>query len=207
MSIPFAHELELCAACCKTHLCVHSVLPEPCCQAGDCRAHRQHIMALHPDCLLQARIVVKPQDTFSNPVSAHHPDPSQAGFSIEITGPASTLQATWDLAAAKNGELAATYLPIHSGPCSVAVKYRGQHVQQSPYQVSQWLLQPCSSQCAGLLLYVYPRPSSCTRYRANSSLTQLKEVNIQYTSVNPLYLSCPVCSPCQASTRLVRHLR
>lgn len=78
---------------------------------------------------------MKPQDAFSNPVSVRSQDPSQAGFHVEITGPANIQQATWDLAAARNGELAATYLPIQSGSCSIAVKYRGQHVQNSPYQV------------------------------------------------------------------------
>lgn len=90
-----------------------------------------------PRLLSQARVVVKPQDMFSNPVSARHSDPSQAGFCLDVTGPAGALQATWDVAAAKNGELAATYLPFHSGSCSIAVKYRGQHVKSSPYQVSR----------------------------------------------------------------------
>lgn len=89
--------------------------------------------------MFQARVVVKPQDTFSNPVNTRHADPSQAGFVVEITGPTGALQASWGVAAARNGELAATYLPVHSGSCSIAVKYRGQHVQGSPYQVS-WCL-------------------------------------------------------------------
>ena len=86
--------------------------------------------------MFQARVVVKPQDIFSNDVNTQCSDPAQAGFDVEITGLAGALQASWDLAAARNGELAATYLPIHSGSCSIAVKYRGQHVQRSPYQVS-----------------------------------------------------------------------
>ncbi len=81
---------------------------------------------------MQARIVVKPQDRFSNPVSSACAD---AGFQIELAGPASPLDANWDTAAATHGELAATYLPILSGTCSIAVKYQGQHVQGSPYQV------------------------------------------------------------------------
>lgn len=85
---------------------------------------------------MQARIVVKPQDRFSNPVSSACADPAQAGFQIDLVGPASPLDATWDLASASHGELAATYLPILTGTCSIAVKYQGQHVQGSPYQVS-----------------------------------------------------------------------
>lgn len=79
---------------------------------------------------------MKPQDAFSNPVSASYADPSQAGFVVEITGPAGALQASWDLAAANHGELATTFLPVQTGSCSIAVKCRGQHVQSSPYQVS-----------------------------------------------------------------------
>ena len=104
-------------------------------KASSCSASFPH-SRLCPVDLFQARVVVKPQDTFSNPVNTRHADPSQAGFVVDITGPTGALQASWDLAAARNGELATTYLPIHSGSCSIAVKYRGQHVQQSPYQVS-----------------------------------------------------------------------
>lgn len=84
---------------------------------------------------MQARIVVKPQDKFSNPVRSPCADPAQAGFQIELAGPASPLDASWDMGSAIHGELAATYLPIFSGTCSIAVKYQGQHVQGSPYQV------------------------------------------------------------------------
>lgn len=84
---------------------------------------------------MQARIVVKPQDRFSNRVSSPCADPAQAGFQIELAGSASPLDASWDMAAANHGELAATYLPVLSGTCSIAVKYQGQHVQGSPYQV------------------------------------------------------------------------
>ncbi|DBA83503.1 TPA: hypothetical protein ACH3X2_006431 [Trebouxia sp. C0005] len=82
-----------------------------------------------------ARIVMKPQDRFSNPISSPGADPAQTGFQIELAGPASPLNASWDTAAATHGELAATYLPILTGTCSIAVKYQGQHVQGSPYQV------------------------------------------------------------------------
>lgn len=82
---------------------------------------------------------MKPRDTFSNPSSASYTDPSQAGFVVEVTGPDGALQASWDVAAAKIGELATTFLPVQTGSCSIAVKYRGQHVQSSPYQVvSVW---------------------------------------------------------------------
>ncbi len=84
---------------------------------------------------MQARIVVKPQDRFSNSVSSPCADPAQAGFQIELAGSASPLDANWDMAAASHGELAATYLPILAGTCSIAVKYQRQHVQGSPYQV------------------------------------------------------------------------
>ena len=84
---------------------------------------------------MQARIVVKPQDRFSNLVSSACADPAQAGFQIELAGPARPLDASWDVALASHGELAATYLPILTGTCSIAVKYQGQHVQGSPYQV------------------------------------------------------------------------
>ncbi|KAL0032084.1 hypothetical protein WJX77_004214 [Trebouxia sp. C0004] len=82
-----------------------------------------------------ARIVVKPQDRFSNPVSSPCTDPAQAGFQVELAGPASPLDASWDVASGSHGELAATYLPVLTGTCSIAVKYQGQHVQGSPYQV------------------------------------------------------------------------
>ena len=84
---------------------------------------------------MQARIVVKPRDRFSNPVSSPCADPAQAGFQVELAGSVSPLDASWDTASASHGELAATYLPILSGTCSIAVKYQGQHVQGSPYQV------------------------------------------------------------------------
>ena len=84
----------------------------------------------------QARIIVKPQDRFNNLIRTAHTDPAQAGFQIEVSGPAGPLNTTWDTAAAYHGELAATYLPLQAGACSIAVKYEGQHVQGSPYQVS-----------------------------------------------------------------------
>ncbi len=84
---------------------------------------------------MQARIMVKPQDRFSNPVRSPFANPGQAGFQIELAGPASPLDASWDMGSAIHGELAATYLPILTGTCSIAVKYQGQHVQGSPYQV------------------------------------------------------------------------
>ena len=96
---------------------------------------------------LQARIIVKPRDRFSNAVTLQSPDPCQAGFQVDVLGASGPLAATWDLTACTHGDLAASYMPITAGPCSIAVKHQGQHVQASPYQVSSF----CAVLCCAVL--------------------------------------------------------
>ena len=78
-----------------------------------------------------------PHDKFSNPVGLCTQDPVQAGFQIDIAGPGGALAANWDLSACEHGELAASYLPVESGACTISIKYKGLHLQGSPHQVQQ----------------------------------------------------------------------
>ena len=102
---------------------------------------------------MQAKILVKARDRFSNPVTRPYPHPSQADFQIEVAGPGGPLETTWDLTSSRTGELAAAYLPVQTGLYTVAVKHRGKHVHASPYQVS---LLCCVMLCCAVLRCAVP---------------------------------------------------